>query len=376
MSLYKVNLDSGNVASLEKYVFKGEGTYPVSPQELIVNKPKMVLDIPDLEIQSDANCLVMKEFNTNRGAIDVLMITANADIVIVETKLLRNPESHRTVVAQVIDYAKAFYDQNVNEVLEILSQKTAANKMLLEQFKKDSFWRGSLEKNIKTGNFQVVILGDRIHPNVLGMIESIQAAPHMAFSIYLVELDPYSLDGQSMVICPRVVSRTVEVERSVIRIQIDHDKKEHSIESEIPEKEGKGTRPILTPAQFIDSVTKAEFKNAIETYWEDWRKLGGDIKFGVAGFSSGISVGDKRVAPFFTYVNRVATLSETWRNNLGIPDDVYEEYKEDLKKSEVVYDGYIVGNKVEVPYSAISTDDLQVIFNAAMNLARRLTAEE
>lgn len=42
----------------------------------------------------------------NTGYIDNLYITPSGMIVIVETKLFRNQEARRTVIAQIIDYAK------------------------------------------------------------------------------------------------------------------------------------------------------------------------------------------------------------------------------------------------------------------------------
>lgn len=49
---------------------------------------------------------VGREISTSSGYIDNLYISPSGAITIVETKLWTNPEKHRTVVAQIIDYAK------------------------------------------------------------------------------------------------------------------------------------------------------------------------------------------------------------------------------------------------------------------------------
>jgi hypothetical protein len=372
MSLYKVNTDTGSINTLTRFSFKSEGEDLISPQELIYNNPKLIFNIPELEIQSSENTIVTREFNTNRGPIDVLMITSNADIVIVETKLLRNPESHRAVVAQAIDYVKAFYNQSVNELIEKLLKSKYTNHNVLAEMKENDLWLAALGKNLSNGNFQLLILGDKIHPNVLGMVESIQSAPHMAFTIFLIELDPFVIDNDNILLNPRVVANTVEVERSVIRIEIDHEKRTHSIESEVPEEEGKGTKPIITPEQFIKSLDKSDFIEPIERFWQNWRKLGGDIRFGTLGFSAGIMQGDKRIPIFYLYPQKITTVSETTKSVYSIPDDIYQKYKDELKESNTIYDGYIVGNKVEVPYELISVDELELIFKASINLALNL----
>ena len=236
MASYKIDLMTGTLSTLDTYSFKSEGSHQISPQQLLYENPNLILNIPELEMQSYENLIVAREYNTNRGPIDVLMITSNADIAIIETKLLRNPESHRAVVAQAIDYANAFYRQNARDLIEGLNKSNYVDKEILAELKENDFWLAALDKNLNTGNFQLIILGDKIHPNVLGMVESIQSAPHMAFTIYLVELDPYADNNHSLFITPRVVSNTLEVERSVIRIQIDHESKTHTIESEVPEE--------------------------------------------------------------------------------------------------------------------------------------------
>lgn len=372
MSLYKVNIDTGSIDPFTRFSFKSEGGELISPQELIYNNPKLIINIPELEIQSSDNIIVTREFNTNRGPIDVLMITSNADIVIVETKLLRNPESHRTVVAQAIDYVKAFYSQSIKELIETLLKSKYTNHNALTEMKQNDLWLAALGKNLSTGNFKLLILGDKIHPNVLGMVESIQSAPHMAFTIFLIELDPFADDSNTILLNPRVVANTVEVERSVIRIEIDHEKRTHAIESEVPEKEGKGTKPIITPEQFINNLDKADFVEPIERFWQNWRELGGDIRFGTVGFSAGIMQGDKRIPIFYVYPQKVSTISETTKNFYNIPDDIYQRYKDELKASHTIYDGYVVSNRVEVPYELISVDELELIFKASISLAKQL----
>ena len=330
MAYYQIDQTSGEAAALQKFYFNTEGSETISPQVLISQNPQIVMDIPEIEAQSDGKYLVAREFSTSRGSIDILIINANADLVLIETKLLNNPESHRTVVAQAIDYAKAFYELKAMDVIDRFKKNKSVDEATLTNLTKDEVWVASLEKNIVSGNFQVLILGDRIHPNVLGMVASIQSAPHMAFTINLVEIDPFIGENGALFLCPRVVSKTVEVERSVIRIEIDHEKKTHSIESETPEKEGKGSRPILTSQQFLDIVSEPTFIDAIEKFWKEWKEIGGDIRFGVAGFSAGLMIGDKRVAPFFTYYNRIPVLSEKWRSNYNISDDLFIEAQTDI----------------------------------------------
>lgn len=372
MTCYSISKFDATVRSLNRYQFKSEGSHLISPQMLIEKNPDIVLNELDLGFKDKNSILACREFGTSRGSIDILIITETADILIVETKLLRNPESHRTVVAQVIDYAKALSLISSSDLLNSLDKNKYIDSKDLLKFRNDNYWQSSIDANLRTGNFQIVILGDLIHPNILGMVESIQSAPHLAFTISLLELDAYIDDNEQIIIQPKTVSKTNEIERSVIRIYIDHDKKAHTIDSEIPEPDGKGQRPILSEEKYLEILTKSDFAELIIQFWKEWKEIGGDIKFHSASFSTGINYGDKRIPLFYGYYDVTSIISETTKDYYNIPDEPYQIYKNDLKSSNFIYDEYVIGNKVNVPFDRIEKSDLKMIMNASIKLAKNI----
>lgn len=374
MPSFKINLDSGELLPVQTYNFKSEGADKISPQTLIEKYPQIILSSAEIDLPQDEKLICAREFNTPRGSIDLLFISSTGDIVIVETKLLRNPESQRTVVAQIIDYAKALYSYTAKELLGQIDKNASVNKINLSELRKDDYWPAALDKNLTSGNFTIIIVGDKIHPNVLGMVESIQAAPHMAFTIYLMELDPI-LDDGSIIVSPKVVSKTYEVERSVIRIQIDHTHKTHKVDSELPDTKGKGPRPVISAEQYLNSITKPDFQSPIRELWKNWQKIGGDIRFGTVGFSAGIKVGERRIPLFYLYNNRIARISDTTKINYNISDKIYENYKSSLKEYPEIYDMYIVGNKVDIPFDDIDEKTINGLFQAALSVAHQLRPE-
>jgi hypothetical protein len=231
VGIYKINKGKFELVELSKHNYRNEGRDKISPQYLIAKFPSLILSIPDLDISESDKYLVVREFNAGRGPIDVLIITQNCDIVLVETKLYRNPESHRTVVAQSIDYAKALTQVNFENLKNAFSDSEFTQQEHYKALFNDAGFEARLDRNLKTGNFKVVIAGDKIHPNVLNMVEAIQSAPHLAFTIYLAEIQPFSLDDDNILIQPTIVAKTNEVERSVIKLEIDYKEKKHIIES-------------------------------------------------------------------------------------------------------------------------------------------------
>lgn len=95
-----------------------------------------------------------REIGTRRGPIDNLYVSPSGRITIVETKLWKNPEKHRTVVAQIIDYAKELatwdYDQ-LCEAVETSSKNSGEQgSVSLEQKISDSL----LQAKISLHEFQ------------------------------------------------------------------------------------------------------------------------------------------------------------------------------------------------------------------------------
>ena len=84
---------------------KNESLDERTVQELILRNPEC---LPISEIDESYNPIipVCKELNTTAGPLDILMVSPNGELTIIETKLWRNPEARRKVVAQILDYAK------------------------------------------------------------------------------------------------------------------------------------------------------------------------------------------------------------------------------------------------------------------------------
>jgi len=367
--MYRLRKGESRIETLEDYSFASEGSHAFSPQRILVNNPNIIFDLQELELVNAEVFIACREYSTSRGSIDLLLIGNNAEIVIIETKLLRNPESTRQVVAQVVDYIKAFSEETVKELVRKLSGKfPEGTKRILNDLNFGSL----LQENIRTGNFKVVIVGDYIHPNVLGMIESIQSAPHLSFTIYLVDLHTCCLGDNEIIIDPGIVASTVEVERSVIRIFVEPDSARYRIDAQPPEPKGTGTKPKITWEQYLSNVTKPSFRDILMNFRKRWvDEIDDSISMGQVGFSTGVAYGGKRIALQFVYDNKISLISEKWAKSSNIPQHLYDDYIKDIKQSGLLYDKYIASGKVEVEFAGIDDDTLSLILNAAIRLAKR-----
>jgi hypothetical protein len=370
MPLFKINKQEGLATPLEEHEYKYEGRGLLSPQATIAKNPEIITGVPELGLVNIEIVLTCREYSTTSGPIDILLIGSNAEIIIVETKLIKNSESTRKVVAQVIDYIKAFGNETPESFFKKIEK---SDSTFSKKYQEDSNFSALLDQNIKTGNYTVVVVGDRVHPNVLAMVESIQSAPHLAFQIYLVELDTYDLSEDEILITPKLLANTVEIERSVIRIEIDAPLKGYKIIAETPEKNGKGSRPILSWEEYLQNITVNEFAPIINNFRKRWvADIDDSINMGQVGFSAGAFLKGRRIPLQMTFDSKVGLISAKTRASYDIPEDLYGKYIDILKQSDHLYDKYIVSNKSFVPFEDIDAEELKLILDAAYTLGKMI----
>jgi len=369
MAMYRLKTGNKKIQKLEDFEFESEGGHDFSPQKILQNNPNIFFDLPELEIMNADAFIIFPEYSTSRGNIDLLVIGSNAEIIIVETKLLRNPESTRQVVAQIIDYIKAFSDETLEDLIRKTQDKFPNEA---KRLKNDMNFAALVRANIRTGSYKVIVVGDYIHPNVLGMIESIHSAPHLAFTIYLVDLNTCRLSPDEIIIKPGIVASTVEIERSVIKILLEPSSTPYRIETQTPEPKGKGTKPILSWDQYTANVTNPKFRKIIGDFRERWiNEIDDSISMGQVGFSTGIDYGGKRIALQMIYDDKISIMSKKVSKSISVPQEIYDDYLEDLKRSPFLHDKYIASGKVDVSFSLIDEETLSLILDSAIKLAKR-----
>ena len=88
-------------------------------QSLLFENPT-ILPFSDLEPVFDGSLPVVRELPTGAGPVDLMYMNSKGYITLVETKLWRNPEARRSVIAQVIDYAKDIAEWSYDLLIEAI----------------------------------------------------------------------------------------------------------------------------------------------------------------------------------------------------------------------------------------------------------------
>lgn len=205
-------------------------------QDMLFKNPSLI-SIDEIEPIFGPLIPLAREMPTEAGPVDVVYINAQGFLTLVETKLFRNPEARREVVAQILDYATAISKWTYEDLCDAVRVRrslvadgpvsqldgTDPVKPLvcgLEEYDEARFV-DAVNHNLSSGRFLLLIVGDGIQSGVEHLSETLAATPHLGFSLALLELAIFKMNSQEnfTFVQPRVLSRTKEVVRAVIEIR-------------------------------------------------------------------------------------------------------------------------------------------------------------
>jgi len=267
-------VEDGEAIRLERIPF-GEKRYPESwLQQLLFENPDL-LPVEEIEPVFSDLMPVARELPTGAGPIDLVLINRDGLLALVETKLWRNPDARRSVVAQIIDYAKDMSEwtyEMLREAVRSATKATDADPLAaLMREEDDEFdekkFVDQVGRGLRLGRFLLLIVGDGIREGVEQMADFLQRTPSLGYTLGLVEIGlfrkPKDASGPIFV-QPRILARTVEVERAVVTVKVPIDPK--AIEVSLPEA-GRGTsdgRQPITEQEFLRQLSENSEPAAVE----------------------------------------------------------------------------------------------------------------
>ncbi len=320
------------------------------------------------------------------ASTDDLFISPSGLLTIVETKLWRNPEAHRTVIAQVLDYTNTLTTwsyRKLDEAVQSFMQKRYGKPISLFTAIKDRTklfdlgemeFRQRVQDTLINGRFALLIVGDRIYPSATQLAELIQSAPHLQFSMAFIELLCYRLKKDSewpLIVFPRIVAKTKEETRAVVKVV--YEEKKPSVEVTAPAEKEVASGHTSFP-DFISSLP-SNLGEIFQPYIEKWMKDGYTVYWGTIGFSLRINWGKKnrKITIFDAYPDWSAgILTEKWAQEYGLPEGPYREYRNALMKSPAI-GSLIASGKRYVRYDKLADSDLKLLLEATDALAQSLS---
>jgi hypothetical protein len=216
---------SGTVTVLDRIAFTGDQTGNINEkwlQEVLFASPE---SLPVREIDPHIGPLipVCMEIETGSGSADILFVTPTGQVVLVETKLWRNPEARREVVAQVLDYAKQLttWTYDIMDQKAALAAKTERNHLLrclrarFPDADETAFVDG-VGRSLATGDFLLLIIGDGIRYGAEALVAFLERFGNLRFGLGLIEVAAYRMPDGGTLLQPRVLAKTEILQRTLL----------------------------------------------------------------------------------------------------------------------------------------------------------------
>lgn len=168
---------------------------------------------------------ICSELRTPAGAIDAVFVNQHGALTLVECKLFRNPQARREVIAQILDYAKELARWGYTDFQAAVSSRTGrpGRNVPFETVAAyypdldEAGFVNSVSRNLFRGRFLLLIAGDGIRAETEAIAEYVQEHGALRFTLGLVEMRGFALPNGSLLVQPRLLARTREIERVVHR---------------------------------------------------------------------------------------------------------------------------------------------------------------
>jgi hypothetical protein len=206
---------------------------PFAYEEILQRKIAELPGLLPLETVSDepvSHLTIGKEWPAGTGKADIVLIGSDAVLTIVETKLSRNSEARREVVAQLLEYAAYLSEWTIYEIQrrtedffrsgDCLPEHT--NKSfdeVLETFLEDSeesvdSLKASIERNLKQGRIRLIVAVDEISEQAQKIVTFVNS--YSSFDIYLLQVSEFEDNDGRRTLVPSLYgyARKVSTTRS------------------------------------------------------------------------------------------------------------------------------------------------------------------
>ena len=183
---------------------KGGGTW-VSPIDSGYASEKqlqdMISEFPELLPGVSKDSFVCREFNTDSGPIDNVVINLkDGSITLVECKLASNPEIRRKIIGQIIDYAASMSRLSFEEFHQRWNSRGGPDLTAIETSGRPLSL--GVTDSLEAARFTLLLAVDEINEQLKEMVVYLNKKTDATTRVALIELARHSID-ETEIIIPR-----------------------------------------------------------------------------------------------------------------------------------------------------------------------------
>ncbi|MCL0034965.1 hypothetical protein M1N21_03540 [Dehalococcoidia bacterium] len=260
-------------------------------------------DFLQATLQACPELLPVEEFDSDFGplvslgrevdSIDNLFVAPSGKITLVETKLWRNAEATRQVVAQILDYAARVSSWAYQELEEHCRRALASAPLngkslytlVQERFPTEippeSEFVDSVQRSLCTGRFLLLIVGDGIREGLSALLGALHTHPRLLFTFGLVELQVFSdpEDPGKRLVVPHVFAHSTEIVRAVVCVvTTGHAEVTVELEDPMDEEGNRSRRRTLSEGEFLDRLPSGPVARTVRKLIASARDLGAIVE--------------------------------------------------------------------------------------------------
>lgn len=223
--------DGQSCEELERVPLKpgsGDGLYDEAWLQRLIQEHPTLLPVREIEPGFSDLVPIAMEVQVSTGSfVDNLFLTTDGDIVVVETKLWRNPEARRDVVGQILRYAEGLSRLTFEDLQRAVgaARKEKAVKLFdlvsaAAPGDSEYVFIDAVSRNLRLGRMLLIIAGDGVQEGVEQLAGFLQRHIGLHFTLGLVEMSLWRSTGDGrFLVQPRILARTVQIDRAVIRVE-------------------------------------------------------------------------------------------------------------------------------------------------------------
>lgn len=321
-----VLISNNNDRSALTRIRLGHGLHDENWLQALIHDHPAILPVSDIEPGFGDLIPVAREVPCGHGYIDNLYLTSSGDIVLAETKLWRNGQMRREVVAQALDYVAALGRMGYEAFETAVARGQQAPARLYDHVRdhpealEEAEFIDAVTLNLRRGRMLVIVLGDGIRTETEAMSDLLQSHAGAHFTFALVELATWQSPAGDILAVPTTLARTVMIERGIVRIE-----EGGAVVNPIPAAAQKGPQSI-TSAEFWEMMAKRHpsLPDAIRSFLSALEPLGvyADLK---ASLNLKLDLEDREKPINFGYIMKNGTF---WPNpaTWTLPETVWRPY--------------------------------------------------
>ncbi len=160
-----------------------------------------------------------KEVSLQNGSLDLLAVSPEGHIALIETKLDKNPEVKRTVVGQILGYAAYLWNQSYEDLERdcfkrfLFQQKIRFDGSLSDYIKEKSGYedfsetdfKEGINKRLQLGSFSLLIVVDKANQELKDIANYLNDRTGQGIDFYVAEME-YIGDKNEQFLIPRLAN--------------------------------------------------------------------------------------------------------------------------------------------------------------------------